>query len=70
MYVNAKMISHESVPGIRRGRRKESSWKAEFKYNIFDILKEPCKCYKVLPLSTTIIKKRNKKESLFHNFFL
>jgi hypothetical protein len=38
MYVNAKMIHVETVPGIRRGRMKESSREGEFKYDIFDTL--------------------------------
>jgi hypothetical protein len=38
MYVNAKMISIEPVPGIRGRGMKESSGGDEFKYKIFDIL--------------------------------
>jgi hypothetical protein len=35
MYVNAKMISVETVPGIRGGM-KDSNKGGEFKYDIFD----------------------------------
>jgi hypothetical protein len=38
MYVNAKMIPVETVPGIRGGGMKKSSGGGEFKYNIFDTL--------------------------------
>jgi hypothetical protein len=38
MYVNAKMISVETVPGIRRGGVWENSGGGEFKYDIFDTL--------------------------------
>jgi hypothetical protein len=38
MYVNAKMISVETVPGIGRGRMKESYGAGEFKYDIIDTL--------------------------------
>jgi hypothetical protein len=37
MYVNAKMIAAETVPGIRGGGMKESR-RGELKYNIFDTL--------------------------------
>jgi hypothetical protein len=36
MYVNAKMIPVESVPGIRGEGMKEKSRVWEFKYDIFD----------------------------------
>jgi hypothetical protein len=35
MYVNAKMIPVETVPGIKGGGMKESSRRSEFKYDIF-----------------------------------
>jgi hypothetical protein len=38
MYVNAKMIPVETVPGIGGEGLKESSGGGEFKYDIFDIL--------------------------------
>jgi hypothetical protein len=36
MYVNAKMIPIETVPGIRGGEEKEEQWRGEFKYDAFD----------------------------------
>jgi hypothetical protein len=36
MYVNAKMLLVETVPGIRGEGMKESSGESEFKYDIFD----------------------------------
>jgi hypothetical protein len=42
MYVNARMIPVETIPGIRGWRMtKESGGKGKFKYNIFDTLYEP-----------------------------
>jgi hypothetical protein len=38
MYVNAKMIPVETVPGIRGGGMKQSSGGGEFNYGIFDTL--------------------------------
>jgi hypothetical protein len=38
MYVNAKMIPVETVPGISGGVMKESSGGHEIKYDIFDTL--------------------------------
>jgi hypothetical protein len=38
MYANAKVLSVETVPGIRGRRMKESSGGDEFKYDIFDSL--------------------------------
>jgi hypothetical protein len=38
MYVDAKMIPIETVPGIRGVVMKESSGGDEFKYDIFDAL--------------------------------
>jgi hypothetical protein len=40
MYVNAKMVPVETVPGIRGEGMKESSGGGEFKYGMFDILQE------------------------------
>jgi hypothetical protein len=36
MYINAKMIAVETVPGIGEGELKESGGGGEFKYDIFD----------------------------------
>jgi hypothetical protein len=38
MYVNAKMIIVEIVPGIRRKGMVSRSERSEFKYDIFDTL--------------------------------
>jgi hypothetical protein len=38
MYVNAKMIPVETIPGIRGGEMGERSGGGEFKYDIFDTL--------------------------------
>jgi hypothetical protein len=38
VYVNAKMIPVETVPGIGGGGMNESSGGGEFKYDIFDTL--------------------------------
>jgi hypothetical protein len=38
MYVNAKMIPVETVPGIRRGEMQKSSGGGEPKSDIFDTL--------------------------------
>jgi hypothetical protein len=38
MYVNAKMIPAETVPGFRGEGVKESSRRGIFKYDIFDTL--------------------------------
>jgi hypothetical protein len=38
IYVNAKTIPVESVPGIRGGGIKESSGRGEFKYDTFATL--------------------------------
>jgi hypothetical protein len=38
MYVNAKMIPVEVIPGIRRGRTKETNGGGEFKSDMFDTL--------------------------------
>jgi hypothetical protein len=40
MFVNGKMIPVETIPGIRGGDIKENGGGGEFKYDIFDILKE------------------------------
>jgi hypothetical protein len=49
MYVNAKMIHLETIPGLGHGRGK-------FKYDIFDHCKKFCKCHNVPPPSTTVKK--------------
>jgi hypothetical protein len=41
MYVNAKTIPVEIVPGIRGKGMKERSGGGEFKYDILDTLQEP-----------------------------
>jgi hypothetical protein len=38
MYVNAKMIPVETVPGIRGGRMGERNGGREFEYDIFNTL--------------------------------
>jgi hypothetical protein len=38
MYVNAKMIPVQTIPGIGGGGIKESCGGGEFKYDIFDTL--------------------------------
>jgi hypothetical protein len=38
MYVNAKMMPVETVPGIRGGVIRDNSEGREFKYDIFDTL--------------------------------
>jgi hypothetical protein len=38
MYINAKVISVETVPVIEGGRMKKSSGGNEFKYDILDTL--------------------------------
>jgi hypothetical protein len=38
MYVNAKMISVQTVPGIRGGGMKESNGESKFRYDIFATL--------------------------------
>jgi hypothetical protein len=58
MYVNAKMIPVETVPGIGRGGMKESSWGGDSGVIVIDLIycKNLCKYSNVPPLSTTIIK--------------
>jgi hypothetical protein len=41
MYVKAKMIPVETVPGIQGEGMKERRGEGEFKYDIFDTLLEP-----------------------------
>jgi hypothetical protein len=36
VYVNAKMIPVETIPGMGEGRVKESGREGKVKYNIFD----------------------------------
>jgi hypothetical protein len=38
MYINSKMVSVETIPGIKWGWTKESSGGGEFKYDIFERL--------------------------------
>jgi hypothetical protein len=38
MSVKGKMISVETVPGIRADKNKGGWWRGEFKHDIFDIL--------------------------------
>jgi hypothetical protein len=38
MYVNAKMIPVEIIPGMGVGRDKRELWRGEFNYDIFDTL--------------------------------
>jgi hypothetical protein len=38
LYVKAKMIPDETIPGIGEGEVKESSGGGELKYDIFDTL--------------------------------
>jgi transglutaminase-like putative cysteine protease len=38
MYLNAKMIPAETVPGIRGGGIKESSGGSKFKYDVINTL--------------------------------
>jgi hypothetical protein len=38
VYLNAKTIPLETIPGIRGGGMKESSGEGEFKYDISDTL--------------------------------
>jgi hypothetical protein len=40
MYVNGKMRPVKTIPGIEGGMIKENDGGGEFKYDIFDILKE------------------------------
>jgi hypothetical protein len=40
VYVSGKMISVETIPGIKAGRMKEKGGGREFKYDIFYILYE------------------------------
>jgi hypothetical protein len=41
MYVNAKMIPVETVPGIGEGETKESTEGDDFKFDMLDTFKEP-----------------------------
>jgi hypothetical protein len=55
VYVNAKMIPVETLPGMGGREMKDSSGGGEFKYDIYLIhCKVLCKCYNVPPPSTTI----------------
>jgi hypothetical protein len=41
VYVNAKMIPVETIPGISGGEIKENGGGSEFKYDIYDTVQEP-----------------------------
>jgi hypothetical protein len=56
LYVNAKMIPVETVPGIRGGGRGESSGGGNQVYLIH--CKNLCKCYNVPTPSTTTTTKK------------
>jgi hypothetical protein len=61
MYINAKMILVETVPGIRCGEMKERGREVEGVNSSMIYLmhcKNLCKCYNVPPPSTTIKKKK------------
>jgi hypothetical protein len=53
------MISAETFPGIRGRGMKESSGEVNSSMICLIHCKNLCKCYSVLPPSTTIIKERN-----------
>jgi hypothetical protein len=54
MYVNAKMIPAEAVPGIRKDAEGEK-WRGWIEvWYIWYTAKNLCKCYNVQPPSTTI----------------
>jgi hypothetical protein len=55
MYVNAKTINVETVPGNREGRMKERRGRGELKYIYLLHCKIFCKSYNVPPPSTTIV---------------
>jgi hypothetical protein len=38
MYIKAKLIPIENIPGIKVKENKRELWRSEFKYNIFDTL--------------------------------
>jgi hypothetical protein len=38
VYIHAKMIPLETIPGMGQGRIKDSSGRGDFKYSIFGIL--------------------------------
>jgi hypothetical protein len=56
LYVNAKMIPVETVPGIGGKGMKENSGEGEFKYDMLIHCKILCKCYNI-PTPSTMIKK-------------
>jgi hypothetical protein len=58
MYVNIKIISVVTIPGMGGEEWiKENDGGGEFKYEIFDIYdKNFCKCHNVPPFSTTMKK--------------
>jgi hypothetical protein len=57
MYVNGKMVSLQTVPGMREGGMKESSEGVNSSMIYFIHCKNLCKCYSVpSPSPSTIIK--------------
>jgi hypothetical protein len=38
MYVNGKMVSDETIPGMGQGEMKENGGEGQFKYDIFATL--------------------------------
>jgi hypothetical protein len=59
MYINAKIISVETIPGIRGVGMEKSSGGGEFKYDMIYLIhcKNFCKCYNAPSPRTTIILK-------------
>jgi hypothetical protein len=57
VYVNGKMRSADTIPGIEGRGIKETGRGGEFNYDIFDnMCKNFCKSHNVSPPSTTIKK--------------
>jgi hypothetical protein len=60
MYVNRKIISVETVPGMGRGMKEMVEWvNSNMIYLIY--CKNFCKCHNVSPTSTTTKKQTNRK---------
>jgi hypothetical protein len=49
MYVNGKMRPVETIPGVGEGEIKEDEGGGEFKYDMFNIFKNFCKCHNEPP---------------------
>jgi hypothetical protein len=64
MYVSAKMIPVETVPGVRRGGMKERSGRVNSSMMYLIHCKNLCKCYNVPP-PTTMIKKKKDTQKRF-----